>query len=214
MATDLRQQTTFHDSPSTIHNPPFRLVVGLGNPGREYAQTRHNVGFMILDKIAERSSAQFRSESKWDAEIATCGSSGGGAGGVLLLCKPQSFMNLSGKPVAHISRFYKIAPNETLVILDDAALPLGKLRLRAGGSSGGHNGLQSILHHVGDVPRLRIGIGAADGRGMTQHVLGRFAAEEIPILNESLARAVEAIDFAQERGIEAAMNKFNSQSTS
>ena len=159
---------------------------------------------MILDKLAERSGAQFRHEMKWNAEIASCTSAGG-----VLLCKPQSFMNVSGEPVANVSRFYKIAPNETLVILDDAALPLGKLRLRAGGSSGGHNGLQSILDHIGDVPRLRVGIGVADGRGMTQHVLGRFAVEELPILNETLARAVEAIDFAQQNGLAAAMNKFN-----
>src|SRR5207249_4328365 len=128
----------------------------------EYAHTRHNVGFMILDKIAERSGAQFRHEAKWKAEIASCMDAGASAGGVLL-CKPQSFMNLSGEPVANVSRFYKIAPDEVLVVLDDAALPLGKLRLRAGGSPGGHNGLQSILDHIGagknDVPRLRIGIG-------------------------------------------------------
>lgn len=190
-------------------SPRFRLLVGLGNPGREYAQTRHNVGFMILEKLAARSGAQFRHESKWDAEIAACGSDANR----VLLCKPQSFMNLSGEPVADVSRFYKIVPSEMLVIFDDAALPLGKLRIRANGSSGGHNGLQSILDHLGSeknkMPRLRIGIGAADGRGMTQHVLGRFAAEEISALDESLARAIEAIDFAQEHGLDAAMNKFN-----
>jgi PTH1 family peptidyl-tRNA hydrolase len=194
---------------STAQPPRFRLLVGLGNPGREYAQTRHNVGFMILENLAARSGAQFRHETKWNAEVAASGS---GVNGVLL-CKPQSFMNLSGEPVAHVSRFYKIAPSEMLVIFDDAALPLGKLRIRANGSSGGHNGLQSILDHIGGekntVPRLRIGIGAADGRGMTQHVLGRFAAEEIPALDESLARAIEAIDFAQQHGLDAAMNKFN-----
>jgi PTH1 family peptidyl-tRNA hydrolase len=207
VATDNQRQPTIHNSPSTIHSFPFRLLVGLGNPGREYAQTRHNVGFMVLDKLAARDGARFRHEAKWNAEIASCGS--------VLLCKPMSFMNLSGEPVSNVSRFYKILPNEMLVVLDDSALPLGRLRLRASGSSGGHNGLQSILDHIGgeknNVPRLRIGIGAAEGRGMTQHVLGRFAPEETPLLEQSLARAVEAIDFAQAQGLEAAMNKFNSQ---
>lgn len=198
---------TTHDSPAAapLPRPPFRLLVGLGNPGREYAATRHNVGFMILDLLAQKSGAPFRREAKWNAEIAT------GAGGVLL-CKPQSFMNLSGAPVAAVSRFYKIAPAETLAILDDVALPLGKLRLRASGSAGGHNGLQSLLDHLGgggDLPRLRVGIGAAPGRAMTSHVLGRFTREEEAALAESLARAVEAIDFAQAHGLAAAMNRFN-----
>ena len=126
----------------------------------------------------------------------------------MVFCKPQSYMNLSGEPLAAVSRFYKIPANEILVVLDDAALPLGRLRIRPGGSSGGHNGLQSILDHVGDVPRLRVGIGAATG-GMTGHVLGRFTAEETEVLGESLARAVEAIDSACSHGIEAAMNQFN-----
>ncbi len=181
----------------------FRLIVGLGNPGREYAQTRHNIGFMILDQLAARASVHFRHESKWNAEIASH------AG--VMLCKPLSFMNLSGEPVSNVSRFYKIEPHETLVVFDDVALPLGKLRLRASGSAGGHNGMQSILVHLGTqaVPRLRVGIGAANGRELTNHVLGRFTADETPTLDESLACAVDAIDFTQQNGIEAAMNKFN-----
>ena len=198
------------DAP-TVSKPFFRLLVGLGNPGREYAQTRHNVGFMILDQLARRAGVEFRHEIKWNAEIAAISASNsGGSANSILLCKPLSYMNLSGEPVANISRFYKIELNEMLVIFDDAALPLGKLRLRANGSSGGHNGLQSILNHIGDVPRLRVGIGTAGvGHAMTDHVLGRFFSDEIPALHESLARAVEAIDFAQAYGLEAAMNKFN-----
>jgi peptidyl-tRNA hydrolase, PTH1 family len=196
---------------------PFRLVVGLGNPGREYAQTRHNIGFMILDKLAQRAGAAFRHEAKWNLDLASLGSMSSDSGGVLL-CKPMTYMNLSGDPVAQMSRFYKIASSEMLVVLDDAALPLGKLRFRARGSSGGHNGLQSILDHLGggknEMPRLRIGIGAAEGRTMTRHVLGRFAPEEMPALDQSLARAIKAIDVAQACGLEAAMNKFNADSSS
>jgi len=160
---------------------------------------------MILDLLAKKSGVQFRREAKWNAEVASC------ADGVLL-CKPGSFMNLSGEPVAAVSRFYKIAPAETLAIFDDAALPLGKLRLRASGSAGGHNGLQSILNHLGageNVPRLRVGIGGAPGSGMVSHVLGRFTREEEAALSESLARAVDAIHFAQVHGLAAAMNRFN-----
>ncbi len=183
--------------------PLFRLIVGLGNPGREYGQTRHNVGFMILDRLAQRAAIPFRHESKWDADIA--------ARAGVTLCKPLSYMNQSGQPVAELSRFYKIGPRETLIVLDDVALPLGKLRLRPGGSAGGHNGLQSILDHLGteEVPRLRVGIGAAEGRTLVHHVLGRFSGEETETLEESLARAADAIDFAQQHGIDAARNRFN-----
>jgi len=156
---------------------------------------------MILDRLASRAGENFSPRKSWQAEIALHGK--------MVYCKPTSYMNLSGDPLSAVSNFYKIPAKEILVVLDDVALPLGKLRLRPGGSSGGHNGLQSILDHVGDVPRLRVGIGAASGSGLTGHVLGRFTADELPVLEESLARAVEAIDYAQANGLEAAMNKFN-----
>ena len=175
--------------------------MGLGNPGREYENTRHNVGFMILDRLASRAGVGFKVQREWRAEMA--------AQGRLLFCKPKSYMNLSGEPLSAVTRFYKIQGNEILVVLDDVALPLGKLRIRLGGSAGGHNGMKSILSHVGDVPRLRVGIGAEKGGGMTGHVLGRFTADELPVLEESLGRAVEAIDFACQHGVQAAMNKFN-----
>ena len=189
--------------------PTFRLLVGLGNPGGEYSGTRHNVGFMVLDRLAAVLGAAFRADKKWKADTAV-------AGDVFLL-KPKTYMNLSGESVGEIARFYKIEPARVLVILDDMALPLGRLRFRERGSHGGHNGLRSILDHLGtqDVPRLRVGIGAAtraDGGSAdsaTGHVLGRFAVDERPLVAQSLDRAVEAVRFAQENDLPSAMNRFN-----
>lgn len=178
--------------------------MGLGNPGREYAGTRHNVGFMILDRLAARSGVSFQASRKWEAEVASHEG--------VHFCKPTSYMNCSGGPVAAISHFYKVPAREILVVLDDAALPLARLRLRLNGSAGGHNGLRSILGQLGteDVPRLRFGIGTAEGAGaLTGHVLGRFEKEEMPALHDGLDRAVDAVDFAWKNGIEAAMNRFN-----
>jgi len=188
--------------PSSNDPPLLRLIAGLGNPGREYEGTRHNAGFMILDRLAQRAGVPFRIESKWNAALATT------PGGVLL-CKPQSFMNLSGEPLAAVARFHKIPPSGILAIFDDAAIPLGSIRIRPGGSSGGHNGMESILRHAGDIPRLRIGIGAADGRPMLQHVLGKFLPDEGPILGQAIDRAIQAVDCLQRDGIAAAMNQFN-----
>lgn len=187
----------------------FRLLVGLGNPGREYRDTRHNVGFMILDHLAASAGANFRTEKKWQAEVAQI------EGGTWL-CKPQTFMNLSGQSAGALCQFHKIEPAQVLVILDDMALPLGQLRFRSGGSAGGHNGLQSVIDHLGtrDIPRLRVGIGAARPGEATGHVLGRFALEERTLLEQSLARATEAIVCAQTRGFAAAMNQYNQQPTS
>jgi len=158
---------------------------------------------MVLDRLAADSGARWRTEREWKAEVA--------AHEGVVFCKPTSFMNLSGKPVAAVARFYKVPPAEMLVIYDDLALPLGKLRFRPGGSAGGHNGIQSIIEHLGtpEVPRLRIGIGGAAGEGMVSHVLGRFTPAEMPSLEDALNRADKAIAFAQTRGLEAAMNQFN-----
>jgi PTH1 family peptidyl-tRNA hydrolase len=180
-----------------------QLLVGLGNPGREYARTRHNAGFMILDQLAAAERVSFRTEKKWDAEVAEI------AG--LKLCKPLRYMNLSGGPVRALCDFYKLTPEQVLVTYDDVALPLGKLRLRTHGSAGGHNGLQSVIDHLGSnaVPRLRIGIGAAAGATLVDHVLGRFSREEEGELASALQRAAEAIACVRERGYEVAMNQFN-----
>ena len=182
--------------------PGLRLIVGLGNPGREYIDTRHNVGFMIVERLAARERAAFRTEKSWHAAVARAGD--------LVLCKPLTYMNLSGEAVHPLAQFYKIDAAQMLIVLDDMALPLGKLRLRPDGSAGGHNGLKSIIEHFGTpaVPRLRIGIGAAPGEA-TGHVLGRFTLEENAALAQSLDRAVEAVDCLSTRGLEAAMNAFN-----
>ena len=180
----------------------YRLVVGLGNPGAEYAGTRHNVGFMLLDRMAMRK-VDWRREKAWNALVAT-------VDGVVLL-KPQTYMNLSGEAVASLARFYKIPPESVLVVLDDMALGLGRLRLRSGGSAGGHNGLQSILQHLGtkDVARLRIGIGGAAQGEAVGHVLGRFRKDEQAALEEVLERAEAAIRKIQCDGLQEAMNAFN-----
>lgn len=179
------------------------MVVGLGNPGAEYAQTRHNIGFMILDRLAERMQASLSWKRSWEAEV--------GLSEGVFLCKPRSFMNRSGQPLAAVSRFYQIPASEILVVLDDTALPLGRLRFRKGGSAGGHNGLKSVIDHMGTdaIARLRFGIGEASGSELSDHVLGRFRPEEKPILEDALDHAVEGIEFAQAHGIEAAMNQYN-----
>jgi len=185
--------------------PGFRLLVGLGNPGRDYRDTRHNVGFLLLDRFAAREGIEFHTEKSWQAEVARAGP--------LLLCKPLTYMNLSGQAVRPLTQFYRLDSSQVLVVLDDMALPLGRLRLRATGSAGGHHGLQSVIDHLGTphVPRLRVGIGSAE-QDAVDHVLGRFALEERPALEQSLDRALEAIECARIRGLAAAMNAFNQTS--
>ena len=184
----------------------FRLVAGLGNPGRQFAGTRHNVGFLVLDELARRAAVSFQSEPKWDAEVAPCGGR--------MLIKPQTFMNLSGESVGNYARYYRLEPSEVLVILDDAALSFGDLRLRKTGSAGGHNGLESILVHLGTeaVPRLRFGIGAASGP-LHDHVLGKFHPEELSALETTIGRAADAVEPANAHGFESAMNIYNQQPT-
>lgn len=187
-----------------MNEPRIRLVAGLGNPGREYQRTRHNVGFMVLDRLAADAQLPWEYAEKWKA---------GWAKSDVFLVKPATYMNRSGEAVAAIASFYKIASEEILIVLDDFALPLGRLRLRTQGSAGGHNGLESVLEHFGSdaVPRLRVGIGSAPSVGATDYVLGRFFEEEQPLLDATLRRAADAVKCAIDKGLIAAMNLFNQQ---
>jgi len=189
------------------NHPQIRLVAGLGNPDSEYAATRHNIGFMVVDHLAAQFGSAWEKSAKWDALSAKCGA--------VLLTKPMSFMNRSGYPLLGVTQFYKIEPQEILVVLDDFALPLGRLRLRARGGSGGHNGLDSIIVQFGteEIPRLRIGIGEAPREGSVDYVLSRFFDEEKPLVRSTINRAVEAVKCAIDNGLVSAMNTFNKTET-
>jgi len=180
-----------------------RLVIGLGNPGAEYNRTRHNVGFSVVDLLASEWGFTWQHSKSWHALWAK--------GEKAILVKPMSYMNRSGEPLAAVANFYKIAPAEVLVVLDDLALELGRLRLRSEGGAGGHHGLESIIVQFGTeaIPRLRLGIGAAPSEGAVDHVLGRFFDEERSVVEKMLARAVDAVKCAIDKGVLSAMNLFN-----
>lgn len=191
-----------------------QLVVGLGNPGERYAGTRHNAGFMVLDELAARTGGSFKTRK------APGGASGAGAdvvegrlaGRSVVLAKPRSFMNESGGPVAAVARFYKIAPEQVIVVQDELDLPFGTLRLKRGGSEGGHNGIRSVVASLGspEFVRVRVGIGRPPGRrDAVEHVLRDFSTverRELPLLIDQAADAVEAV---LTDGLEAAQNRFN-----
>jgi PTH1 family peptidyl-tRNA hydrolase len=180
-----------------------RLVVGLGNPGAEYERTRHNVGFDVVDSLASEWGLAWQHSKSWHALWAK--------GENAILVKPASYMNRSGEPLHAVASFYKIEPSEILVVLDDLALELGRLRIRLEGGTGGHNGLESIITQFGTeaIPRLRIGIGAAPNEGAVDYVLGRFFEEERPIVENTIARAADAVKCAIDKGALSAMNLFN-----
>ena len=182
---------------------PIRLIAGLGNPGSEHAATRHNIGFMVVNQLATQFGSTWEKSAKWEALSAKCGP--------VLLVKPLSFMNRSGYPLFAVAHFYKIEPQEMLVVLDDFSLSLGRLRLRPRGGPGGHNGLESVIVQFGteEIPRLRIGIGAAPREGSADYVLSRFFDEEKPIVRSTIDRAVEALKCAIDNGLVSAMNTFN-----
>src|SRR5437870_8816480 len=158
---------------------------------------------MVVDHLAAQFGSSWEKSTKWGALTSKHGDS--------LLAKPMTFMNRSGYPLVAIAQFYKIAPPEILVVLDDLALPLGRIRIRPGGGTGGHNGLESVIMQFGteEIPRLRIGIGAAPAEGSVDYVLSRFFDEEKPIVRASIDRAVEALKCAIDNGLVSAMNTFN-----
>jgi PTH1 family peptidyl-tRNA hydrolase len=192
----------------------LQLLVGLGNPGPKYADTRHNVGFMVLERLAGRAAVSFRSQPRLHALLAEVGT---GERRMRMLM-PQTFMNDSGRAIRAALDWYRLVPSQLLVIVDDMDLPLGRLRLRATGSAGGHNGLRSTIQHLGsqDFARLRIGIGApsdqpAERRARTvSHVLGRFSAEERPLLEAVLAEVESGVALIRRLGLERAGNRLNS----
>ena len=184
------------------------LIVGLGNPGAEYARTRHNAGFALVEKLAARWKADWTNERRFGARIARSEQDGRR----VLLCQPQTFMNLSGEAVGALKNFYQLPLNRLLVAVDDADLPLGEIRLRPNGGSGGHHGLESIEQHLGanDFARLRLGIGRADGaREITNHVLGRFDAVDAALMEKVFGRAADQAECWLADGIGKAMNRFN-----
>jgi len=182
----------------------MKAIVGLGNPGSEYAGTRHNVGFDVVDELARRWRVNLK---KWKsiADVAVVKDRG------VVLAEPKTYMNDSGRAVGAVMAFYKIQPADVLIVLDGAQLPLGKLRLRASGSAGGHNGLKSVIEHVGrDFPRLRIGVerGHPD-RDLSDRVLSKFPRSERAVVDRAVTRAADAADTFVSDGIHLAMNRFN-----
>jgi PTH1 family peptidyl-tRNA hydrolase len=184
----------------------LKLIVGLGNPGPEYSETRHNVGFKVAEELARRHQVKFRRSSKWKALTAKIPDVGGG----VVLAQPATFMNLSGWAVRDLVSFHKIALADLLVVIDDADLPLGKLRIRIAGSSGGHNGLKSIIQELGSeqFPRLRVGVGRQEG-DLKGHLLGRFASDERSQIEAAVKNAADAADLFAHEDIVKVMNRFN-----
>jgi peptidyl-tRNA hydrolase, PTH1 family len=184
---------------------PLHLIVGLGNPGAEYKKTRHNAGFLLVERLAARWQANWKNEHRFHARLAR-------AEHQVLLCQPQTFMNASGEAVGALTKFYRLPRTRILVVVDDADLPLGGIRLRPGGSSGGHHGLESIEQHLGsrEFARLRIGIGRRDGvREITDYVLSRFDRVEVALMEKVLVQAADQAECWLAEGVQKAMNQFN-----
>jgi PTH1 family peptidyl-tRNA hydrolase len=189
----------------------YRLIVGLGNPGREYRHNRHNVGFMAVDELAGRNQMEF-SKQQSNSFVSV----GMIAGARIVLAKPQTFMNKSGISVAALRRFYKVADEDLLVIFDDLDLPVGTIRIRPFGGSGGHNGMNSLIERLGTqgFPRVRIGIGRPPGKmDPARYVLKDFDKDQRPIIEQVCDQAARAVETWLEDGIESAMTKYNGNLT-
>jgi peptidyl-tRNA hydrolase, PTH1 family len=190
------------------------LIVGLGNPGSEYARTRHNAGFLVVDRLARRWQASWSEGKKFSARLARTDRDGR----KLLLCQPLTYMNASGEAVRALVDYYQIPFDQLLVVMDDADLPLGEIRLRPGGSTGGHHGLESIEQHLSTraYPRLRIGIGRTQTgkREITDHVLSQFHRDEVALAEKALDRAADQVECWLREGIANAMSRFNGAVTS
>lgn len=184
------------------------IIVGLGNPGREYQNTRHNIGFQVIDAIAEKNNISVK-EKKYKALIGK----GVVAGQKVLLVKPQTYMNLSGESVREVIDYYKIDEKEELIVIsDDISLDVGQIRIRKKGSAGGHNGLKNIILHLGhdQFERIKMGVGEKpQGYDLADYVLGHFTRMEQEILQDSIARAVQAVETIMTDGVDQAMNRYN-----
>ena len=190
-----------------------RLIVGLGNPGSKYDRTRHNIGFEIVEAFAKSlPDVSLVGNKRFQGETGEFRS----AGERTVLLKPTTYMNRSGQAVRAVLDWYKLEPSAVLVVYDDMDLPTGKLRMRLSGGAGGHNGMKSIISHLGtkEFPRLRVGVGAADKSGdangaVVSHVLGRFAPEDRKIVDAVIPMAIDAIDLSLRKGVERSMNLYN-----
>lgn len=186
------------------------IIAGLGNPGTKYEMTRHNIGFHTIDYIAEKKNINVK-KLKFkglygETEI---------GGEKVYLIKPQTFMNLSGECIGEFASFFKIPSENIIIINDDISLDVGRIRVRPKGSAGGHNGLKSIIYHLqkDNFPRIKMGVGvpAHEGYDLADFVLGKFTKEEIPVMEKAIIRAAEAADEIIMRGVQSAMNKYNSR---
>lgn len=186
------------------------IIAGLGNPGRQYEMTRHNIGFHTIDYIADQLHVKIN-KLKFKALYGETNI----AGEKVLLVKPQTYMNLSGDSIGDFAEFYKLPPENIIIINDDVSLEAGRIRVRAKGSAGGHNGLKSIIYRLqsDEFPRVKIGVGAPEHEDydLKDYVLGRFTREEIPILEKSIINAAGAVEEIIKNGPESAMNRFNSR---
>ena len=188
----------------------MKVIAGLGNPGAQYANTPHSIGFEVVDALARSMGACWKASSSFNGELAT-----GMLGGVkVLLVKPQTYMNLSGDCVAPVVRYHNAqVAQDLLVVSDDIDLPVGKMRIRKGGSPGGHNGLKSVIERTGsaDFLRLRLGVGrdARNRANVVGHVLGKFSAQDRAVMDEVVEQAVKAVEAIELNGAEIAMNRYN-----
>ena len=187
----------------------MKLIVGLGNPGREYAGTRHNIGFGVIARLADEYHISLNSKE----HKAVCGK-GFIEGEKVILAQPQTFMNLSGESVRSIADYYKIEPEDSIVAYDDIDLEVGQIRVRRKGSAGGHNGIKNIISHLGtnEFPRVKVGVGAKpQGGDLVNHVLGHFSREDEKKMDEVLDEAVAAVETIVTQDVDVAMNRFNAK---
>ena len=199
------------DSPSLVIP---QLIVGLGNPGTKYDQTRHNIGFMVVDALARRWQITLSENRKFQGLF---GEGLAVSTGKIRLLKPLTYMNLSGQSIRSLTDWYKLSPESVLVIYDDMDLPLGKIRLRLSGSAGGHNGMKSTIAHLNTdkFPRLRVGIGKpptpTDDKDSISHVLGRFSSGETQLMSEVIQLVTDAVELSLRQGVEKAMSLYNNR---